>query len=473
MSRILLIDDEESLREVVAFILAEAGHEVVTAGDGDEGLTRFEADLPDLVITDIRMPGAGGMEVLRRVRASGRQPPVPVIMLTAHGSVEQAVEAMRMGAWTYLLKPFERDALRLTVAQALHARELEAENRNLRDLLRHHRQEELPFLHISAPMAQVAEQVRRVAPTDASVLVSGESGTGKELVARALHELSPRWDGPFVTVNCGAIPGELMESQLFGHARGAFTGATAASPGRIRAAAGGTLFLDEIGELPLSLQPKLLRVIETRSVDPVGETRPVSVDFRLVCATNRELRADVASGRFREDLYWRLEVVQLRVPPLRERPGDIPLLWEQFTREHAQGADVRSEPELLARLRELPWPGNVRELRNLNQRMVILRRGDTLGPADLEQALSPGETVAPAARAGANGVGADGVGAASAAGALPLGPFPPGGFSLVELEKEVIRRALARCDGNKSRAAEYLGIPRHILIYRVEKYGLG
>ncbi len=482
MSRILLIDDEASLREVVSYILTEAGHEVVTAADGDEGLTRFEADLPELVVTDIRMPGTGGMEILRRVRESGRMPPVPVIVLTAHGTVEQAVEAMKLGAWTYLLKPFNRDELRLTVAQALTARRLEAENRDLRDLLRERQQRGLPFLHASRAMEELVGRLRRVAPTDASVLISGESGAGKELVARAVHDLSPRWDAPFVTVNCGAIPAELIESELFGHARGAFTGATAARPGRIRAAAGGTLLLDEIGELPLPLQPKLLRVLETRSIDPVGESRPVSVDFRLVCATNRDLQADVAAGRFREDLYYRLEVIHLRVPPLRERREDIPLLWEAFTREHAGGAEVRTDPALLARLRGLPWPGNVRELKNLNQRLVIMRRGDVLGLADLEaaggsQGVSRAAGGAGAeARGGAGAEAVDGevesVAAADGRRGLPLGPFPEEGFSLPELEKEVVRRALERCGGNQTRAAQYLGIPRHVLVYRLEKYGL-
>jgi two-component system NtrC family response regulator len=491
MAKVLLIDDDAGLREVVAFILGEAGHEVVAAADGEEGLRRLAADRPDLVLTDIRMPGRDGLDVLQQVRAAPDAP--PVIVLTAFGSVEQAVEAMKAGAFSYLLKPFKRDELRLTVEQALRGRELEAENRRLRDLLRQ-RRDALPIVHASAAMERVVEQVRRVAPTDVSVLVTGESGTGKELVARALHDLSPRWDRPFVAVNCGAIPAELMESELFGHARGAFTGAVGAAPGRVRAAAGGTLFLDEIGELPLALQPKLLRVLETKQVDPVGGPRPVAVDFRLVAATNRDLAAQVRAGRFREDLYYRIAVLAVHVPPLRERPEDVDLLWAHFTHEHG-GAGVMSTPALLQRLRERPWPGNVRELLNLNLRLLVMRRGDTLDVADLERAESaagavgafaPGAAAAPAAAADAgagpragsrDGSRDDGDSAGAGLAAPPgvaalVGPLPEGGLSLPDLERELIRRALAKFGGNRTKAAAYLGIPRHVLVYRLEKYGL-
>lgn len=503
MAKVLLIDDDAGLREVVAFILGEAGHEVLAAADGEEGLRRLAADRPDLVLTDIRMPGRDGLDVLQQVRAAGPDAP-PVIVLTAFGSVEQAVEAMKAGAFSYLLKPFKRDELRLTVEQALRGRELEAENRRLRDLLRQ-RRDALPIVYASAAMERVVEQVRRVAPVDVSVLVTGESGTGKELVARALHDLSPRWDRPFVAVNCGAIPAELMESELFGHARGAFTGAVGAATGRVRAAAGGTLFLDEIGELPLALQPKLLRVLETKQVDPVGGPRPVAVDFRLVAATNRDLAAQVRAGRFREDLYYRIAVLGVHVPPLRERPEDVPLLWAHFTQEHG-GRDVATTPALLQRLRSRPWPGNVRELLNLNLRLLVMRRGDTLDVADLERAESvsgavgafaPGASAAPepAAALGASAPGAapdagagprdssgdgsrdDGTSAGAGPEASPgvaslVGPLPEGGLSLPDLERELIRRALAKFGGNRTKAAAYLGIPRHVLVYRLEKYGL-
>jgi DNA-binding NtrC family response regulator len=451
MARILLIDDDRSLREVVGFVLTEAGHEVLSAGDGKEGLRLFAAEQPDLVLTDIRMPGFDGMEVLRRVREFPVATQVPVVVLTAYGTVEQAVAAMKAGAFTYLLKPFDRDELRLTVEQALRTRALEADNRELRRLLRE-RSAKLPLIYVSPLMAELVARIRQVAPADVTVLVSGESGTGKELVARALHDLSPRWDRPFVTVDCGAIPAELMESELFGHERGAFTGAHTPAPGRIRGAEGGTLFLDEIGELPSALQPKLLRVLETRMVDPVGGSRPVPVDFRLIAATNCDLTAAVADGRFRADLYYRLEVVRLEVPPLRAHSEDVPILWEHFTRLHG-GKKVRTAPGLLRRLQARPWRGNVRELKNLNQRLLVLRRGDVLEEEDLDR-LDSAVPISP------------GGGESDTPGMLP------DTLTLPELEKERIRRALARQGGNKSRAAAELGVPRHVLLYRLRKYGL-
>ncbi|MCP4571082.1 MAG: sigma-54-dependent Fis family transcriptional regulator [bacterium] len=457
MARILVIDDDRSLREVVSFILDEAGHEVLAAGDGHEGLLMLEQD-PDLVVTDVRMPGLDGMEVLRHIRDDATGVTPPVIVLTAHGTVEQAVEAMQLGAFTYLLKPFARDELRLTVEQALRTRTLEVDNARLRRLLKE-RTREHGIVHASTAMTNLLADVRRTAPADASVLITGESGTGKELVARACHDLSARWDKPFMVVNCGAIPGELMESELFGHRKGAFTGAGADALGRVRAAEGGTLFLDEVAELPLALQPKLLRALESRQVDPVGSTEPVTVDFRLVCATHRDLETEVAAGRFREDLFFRINVLQLRLPALRDRPADIPVLWEHFTRLHG-GGHLESSPELLAALQERPWRGNVRELKNLNQRLVLMTDGDRLEPSHLVQHAPAGP---PAPGGPENTGGSPG---------LPLGAFPEEGFSLVDLEREVIRRALARHDGNRTRAAAYLGVPRHILVYRIGKYGL-
>ena len=457
MGRILVIDDDTNLREVVRFILADAGHEVLDAADGGAGLAMLDRE-PDLVITDIRMPGIDGMAVLERIREEGGGASPPVIVLTAHGTVEQAVAAMKLGAFTYLLKPFDRDELKLTVAQALHTRELEADNARLRRILRQ-RGAGGGLVHRSAAMDAVLEQVRRAAPADAPVLVTGESGTGKELVARACHDLSGRWDRPFVPVNCGAIPADLMESTLFGHEKGAFTGADRPATGKIRAAEGGTLFLDEIAELPLELQPKLLRVLESREVDPVGGTRPVPVDFRLICATNRDLAAETAAGRFREDLMYRINVLELAIPPLRGRTEDVDALWEHFTRLHG-GAHLGTDPALLAELRARPWRGNVRELKNLNQRLVLMGRGDVMTADDLHR-LAPGTDTAPAP-----------AGAAGSPGGLPLGPLPPDGCSLVEMEKELIRRALAMHGGNRSRTAAYLGVPRHVLVYRIDKYDL-
>jgi two-component system NtrC family response regulator len=459
MGRILIIDDDHSLREVVQFILTEAGHEVLSAGDGSRGLELL-AEEPDLVITDIRMPGLDGMEVLRRIRGDTPTGNVPVIMLTAHGTVEQAVAAMRLGAFTYLLKPFAREELKLTVEQALRTGALTRENRRLRGLLKK-RATTSGMVYQSRAMAELMDQLRRIAPNDASVLLTGESGTGKELAARACHDLSDRWDQPFVTVNCGAIPGTLMESELFGHAKGAFTGAGQAATGKIRAAHGGTLFLDEIAELPLELQPKLLRVLETKQVDPVGDPRPVAVDFRLLCASNRDLRDAVAQGRFREDLLFRINVLQVNLPALRDRPEDVVPLWKHFTLQHG-GPAITSENRLLQVLRARTWRGNVRELKNLNQRLVLMRERDTLTLADLQRlAPAAGEQTPRSADPD------------DSPGDLPLGPLPAGGLSLVALEKEVIRRALELCGGNRSKTAVYLGIPRHVLVYRLSKYDLG
>ena len=457
MGHILLIDDDNSLREVVQFILTDAGHEVLAAADGVEGLALLARE-PDLVITDIRMPGMDGMEVLRRVRETSAAP--PVIMLTAHGTVEQAVEAMQLGAFTYLLKPFAREELKLTVEKALHTRSLEVDNVRLRRLLKQ-RAPESGMVYSSRLMADLMEMLRRVAPNDATVLITGESGTGKELAARACHDLSDRWDKPFVTVNCGAIPGTLMESELFGHAKGAFTGAGQAARGRIRTAQGGTLFLDEIGELPLDLQPKLLRVLDTKQVDPVGGAHPIDVDFRLVCATNRDLETETAQGRFREDLLFRINVLQLAMPSLRDRPEDVGPLWGHFTRMHG-GQDLVTEPDLLEALEARPWRGNVRELKNLNQRLVLMRQADTLALADLERLAPSAGDLQPVT-----------AGREEMEGGLPLGPLPAGGLSLVALEKEVIRRALDLCGGNRSKTAAYLGIPRHVLVYRISKYEIG
>jgi two-component system NtrC family response regulator len=413
-----------------------------------------------------------GMELLRRLRpddADEAASQIPVIVLTAHGSVEQAVAAMKLGAFTYLLKPFERDELLLTVRQALRTAALEKDNRTLRRLLRD-RTRRTEIVHRSRAMARVLAQIERVAPSDATLLVTGESGTGKELIARSCHDLSPRWDRPFVAVNCAAIPAELMESELFGHERGAFTGADRARPGRIRTADQGTLFLDEVAELPLTLQPKLLRVLEAGHVDPVGGTVPVPVDFRLICATNRNLTEFVASGGFRQDLYYRLAVMPVHVPPLRERPEDISPLWDHFTRHHS-GVEIRSAPDLMERLAEHDWPGNVRELRNLNERLLLLRRGDELTLDDLNEATAwSGESNALVGRSRVTESPARET--ASDRPRLPLGPLPEKGFSLPQLEREVIRRALERHGGNKSRTALYLGIPRHVLVYRIGKYEL-
>ncbi|MFH1277127.1 MAG: sigma-54 dependent transcriptional regulator [Candidatus Eisenbacteria bacterium] len=449
MSRILLVDDDRSLRGVLAFALREDGHHVVEAEDGELGLERFRHEHPELVITDLKMPRKDGMGLLAAIRAE--DPETPVLMLTAFGTIEQAVEAMKRGAFHYLTKPYNREELRLVVANALERGRLIAENRDLRRRLEGEG-EQPRIIYASEEMAALLEMIRRVAPSDATVLVTGESGTGKELVANYLHRLSDRASGPMVAVNCGALPRDLIESELFGHKKGAFTGAIKDKPGKFQTASGGTLLLDEIGELPLDLQTKLLRVLETGRVDVVGGG-PVSVDVRLVAATNRDLARAVSEGAFRADLFYRLNVIPLHVPPLRERREDIPALWRHFVGQYAEGAPVETAPALADHLHGLPWKGNVRELANLCQRMVLLRKSDILGlddfptlePAAADSPASPEEWLAD----------------------LPRDRLP-----LREVEREIIRRALERFSGNKTRAAKYLEIPRHVLLYRIEKYGI-
>lgn len=451
MARIVLIDDDSSLLEVLSFTLREEGHEVQGYANAKSALARIDEDRPDVVITDLKMPGVDGLTVLERVREMDAS--VPVIILTAFGSIEDAVAAMKRGAHDYLTKPFSRDELKLTVEKAAERRRLLRENMDLRERLREQTRR-FEFVHASEASAQLLDTVKRIAPTDATVLVTGESGTGKEVIAQALHALSDRWDRPFVAINCAAIPRDLMESELFGHARGAFTGAVADKPGKFQRADKGTLFLDEIGDLNPDLQTKLLRVIETRQVDVVGGSKPVQVDVRLIAATNTDLGTRVKEGLFRGDLYYRLSVIPIHIPPLRERADDIPALWDHFVKKYAEGVIVRSTPELIRALMHRNWPGNVRELANLCQQMVLLRTSDTLDasampPSDESQVTSE--------RPGPPGF---------------LGELPDDHLSLPGLEREIIVRALAKHGGNRTRTAEYLGIPRHVLIYRLEKFGI-
>ena len=447
--RILFIDDDPAGREVALFNLRKAGYEVAAASDGGEGLSAFAASPFDLVITDLKMPGVPGMEVLRKVRA--RAPDVPVLVITAFGNVETAVSAMKDGADDFIGKPFHRDQLLLAVSKALERRRLAAEVRDLRIRAAGVGRE---IVFASPAMRRLLERTDRVAATDATVLVTGESGTGKELVARRIHVRSARAEGPFVAVNCAAIPGELLESELFGHARGAFTGAVKDRPGRFRQADRGTLFLDEVSEIPTALQGKLLRALQEKAVDAVGADAPVPVDARIVAATNRDLSARIRDGTFREDLFYRLNVVELPVPPLRERPEDIPPLVLSFLAGLAPGRDIAIPPAVMEALVRRPWPGNVRELKNACERMVVLCTGDEVTLSDL-----PSAPRGPADRAGEEGT-------------AEWPPLPAEGLSLVDLEKRLIERALRLKGGNITHAAAYLRIPRHILVYRLEKYGI-
>ena len=439
---VLLVEDDPAGRELGQYNLSAGGYAVDLAADGAEALSRFDAARHHLVVTDLRMPGASGMKVLEHVHATA--PDVPVVVITAHGSVEAAVQAMRAGAHDFLEKPFSRDVLLITVERALAHRRLALENAALR---RKSAGVEREVVYASAVMAELLATADRVAVSDATVLVSGESGTGKELIARRLHARSPRGEGPFVAVSCAAIPAELLESELFGHERGAFTGADRARQGRFRRAQGGTLFLDEIGELPAPLQVKLLRVLQEKVVDAVGADRPREVDVRVVAATNQPLAEMVAEGRFREDLFYRLNVLQLELPPLRERPEDLEVLARHFVAAAAGHRELHLPEAVLKELSRRPWPGNVRELQNACERLVVLCEGDALRLEDLPQER-----------------------ASQASDEWP--PLPPDGLSLVDLERRVIQRALALNQGNVSRTARYLRIPRHVLAYRLEKYGI-
>jgi DNA-binding NtrC family response regulator len=442
---ILIIDDDTSLRRVLEYNLQEEGYVVLTAADGAAGLALFAAARPALVVTDLKMPGMSGFQVLAEVKA--QDPDTPVIVITAFGAVETAVEAMKSGAYDYITKPFNRDELKLLVRKALELRGLSQENRRLREKLA----EQSDFRHIvgiSRGMEQVFAAVRKVADTEATVLITGESGTGKELVARAIHLQSGRRTAPFMAINCAAIPSDLLESELFGHVRGAFSGAVRDKPGRFQAAAGGTLFLDEVGELPLELQPKLLRALQEREVTPVGGTTPQKLDVRVVAATNADLDQAIASGAFREDLYYRLAVLPIHLPALRERRDDIPLLVRHFAAKHG-GDQVTFTPEAMDVLTAYPWPGNVRELENMVERLLIMRNTDTVGVADLPEKQ--------------RGMAAD---------TGRIVNLPPEGYSLEQLEREIVVEALERNGWNQTRAARFLRIPRHTLIYRMEKYAI-
>jgi len=382
--RILLIDDDESIRTVIGYMLGEE-YAAVTAATAEEGLRAFRSQRPDLVLTDIKMPQKSGIDLLAELKTI--DPSVPVIILTAFGTVETAVEAMKRGAADYLTKPISRDELLMTIAKTLEMRRLETENENLRDTL-NDRFRFASIVGLSPAMSAVFETLRKVAPTDATVLITGESGTGKELVAKALHYNSPRRGHRLVTVNCAAIPHELLESELFGHVRGAFTGAIRDKAGKFEQANGGTLFLDEIGSMPVQLQAKLLRALQEREIERIGDEHTIEVDVRVVAATNRSLSALIAQGQFREDLYYRLNVVPIRLPALRERTGDIAVLAKHFVARFAGDARISVSRAALDAMASYRWPGNVRELENFCERIVLMRAGSSIDEALVEKHLA-------------------------------------------------------------------------------------
>ncbi|NUP90158.1 MAG: sigma-54-dependent Fis family transcriptional regulator [Candidatus Sumerlaeia bacterium] len=451
-ARILLVDDDDSLRRVTEHHLIQAGYQVTAARDGTDAAGLLSTVEFDLVLSDLRMPGLDGMALLRDVRR--RLAPPPVIIITAHAAVDSAVEAMRAGAADYIAKPFSRDELLLVVARSLEHERLRRQNRSLQEtLVERHRIEGL--VAESPAMWKVVKSIERLASSDASVLIQGESGTGKELVARAIHFTGKRAPGPFVAVNCSAIPADLLESVLFGHLRGAFTGASDDREGKFEAADGGTLFLDEIGDMALDLQAKILRALQEREIERVGSNAPRRVDVRIIAATNQPLAEMIETGAFRRDLYYRLAVVPIRLPPLRERPEEIPALTRSFLRKLGL-AHLGVDQDLLDLLVEQPWPGNVRELENLVERMTLFRHDEgRLSAADLPEEFARAEPKPAARPAGFAGI-----------------EIPDGGIVLEDLEKDLILKALAKAEGNKSKAARLLGISRQTLLYRLEKHGI-
>jgi two-component system response regulator AtoC len=452
---VLIADDEESMRHLLSVFLRDHGYAVRAVANGDEALKELAVRDYDLVLSDVRMPRMDGIALLREVQRL--HPELTVIVMSAYGTHDTAIEAMKAGAYDYVSKPFKPDEVLLVLKKAEERERLARENRRLRtELAAEYRFDNL--IGASEPMVEVLKQVRKVAPIKTTVLLSGESGTGKELVARALHELSPRASFPFVAVNCGAIPAELMESELFGHVKGAFTDASRNKKGLAVEADGGTLFLDEIGELPHPLQVKLLRFLQEEEVRPVGDTRSERVDVRVVAASARDLGAAVRAGQFREDLYYRLNVVAIRLPPLRERSGDIPQLARHFLSRYGKlrpGAPIESmTDEALASMQGYRWPGNVRELEHAIERAAVLCEGTVIREEDLPEPV----------RSGPPPVGG------------PPVVLPEGTLSIKRgtrmLEEQLIRSALARTNGNRTRAAELLELSYRALLYKIKEYGI-
>jgi len=452
-ANILVVDDEPSMQEFLEIFLRREGFSASTACDVASAAAQLDCDDFDLVITDLQMPGGSGLDLLRDVQArNAAGADTLVVVMTAFATTETAIEAMKEGAYDYISKPFKVDEIRVVLEKALEKKALSSENRRLRTELRG-RARERSLVGTSAPMQRVLDLVAQVAPTKANVLVSGESGTGKEIVARAIHESSDRADAPFVAVNCGAIPENLLESELFGHVKGAFTGAVSNKPGLFETAGKGTLFLDEVGELSLPLQVKLLRVLQERVFRRVGGTHDQRFEARVVAATNRRLEDEVGEGRFREDLYYRLNVIEVELPPLRERREDVPLLISHFIQKFAGiETGLRMSEEAIAKLLDYDYPGNVRELENVVERAVALTRDELIGPAALPPTVVRDRSPAPRERPPGEG--------------LPLDD------ALAEYERRLLLDALEQSGGVKKKAAQRLGISFRSFRYRLEKLGL-
>ncbi len=448
MPAVLIVEDEAKMRRLLELNLGDDGFTTFSAGDAEAGLKLLRENSVDLVLTDLKLPGMNGLEFLQAIKRQNAA--LPVVVMTAFGSVETAVEAMKAGASDYVLKPFSLAEMRLVIHKELDVRNLREENRSLREALGK-RYSHPNVVARSAKMQEVLATVERVASTNSTVLLGGESGVGKDLIARAIHEKSRRASGPFIKINSTAIPENLLESELFGYEKGAFTGAGASKPGKFEMADKGTLFLDEIGDVPPVTQVKLLRVLQEREFERLGGTRTIKVDVRLIAATNRDLREALEQGTFREDLYYRLNVVPIDIAPLRERKEDIPdlvrLFIAQFCGESRRAIEDIT-PEAMQILVDYHWPGNVRELQNILERACALAKGTVIEPADIHLDLRPSKVV--------NGAGG----------------FLPEGMTLEHWEDEMIREALRRANGNKSQAARLLGLSRNALRYRLSKIGI-
>jgi two-component system response regulator PilR (NtrC family) len=449
LNKILVVDDEVSMREMLGIMLRKEGYEVVLAESRAMAAAVLAKGPFDLVVTDVKLPDGDGIEILRHVKAA--YPDTVVIVMTAFGSTQTAVAALKLGAHDYLVKPFEIDELKIVVRGALERQELQQENRQLKAELREKQGPE-NIVGVSLPMQKLLGLVRAIAPTSSTVLITGESGTGKELVAKAVHALSPRREAAFVSINCAALPETLLESELFGHMKGAFTDAHQTKKGLFETAHRGTLFLDEVGEMPLTMQAKLLRVLQEKKVRRVGATEEVEVDVRLVAATNRSLERMVRERSFREDLFYRLNVIPLAVPPLRERRDDIPLLVEHFVRRFGRDmgkAGLKVAPETLARLTRYAWPGNVRELENVLERAAALEATGEIRPDRLPESLLAGPSV-------------------------EVPPLLQEGFRLdahmLAIEASLVRSALAQAAGDRGAAARILGITPRSLRYLLQKH---
>lgn len=449
MATILVVEDEPKMQRLIDLSLSAEGYTVRQATDAETALKLLRQERFDLVVTDLKLPGMDGLEFLQAVKRADAH--LPVILMTAFGTVETAVQAMKAGASDYILKPFSLEEMKLVVGKELNLHRLQEENRSLREALGH-RYEFKNIIARSPKMQEVLAVVDRVAPGNATVLLGGETGAGKDMIARAIHQHSRRSSGPFIKINCAAIPENLLESELFGYERGAFTGAVTAKPGKFELADKGTIFLDEIGDVPPAIQVKLLRVLQEREFERLGGTKTLKVDVRLIAATNRDLRAALEQGAFREDLYYRLNVVPINIPPLREHKEDLPDLARHFLNRFASEAGKQFKgltPAALKVLMDFHWPGNVRELENIIERAVALSTGPEIDAADIQLDLSLPKSLANEAA-----------------------PFPPPGVTLEQFEDEIIRESLRRAGGNKSQAARQLGLSRNALRYRLSKLGV-